>query len=115
MARKLPPSLLRPLPLLPAHSLGCPTKVCGQLAGAAHQLGPLQSAHMGLQKVLNIATDDNSAVVVTEGWLNEGASQRGSILTAPQAPALTWESVPHSFLFLWSFQKQVYFWLQPIG
>lgn len=107
MARKLPPSLLHPLPLLPAHCLGCPTKVCGQLTGAAHQLVPLQSAHMGLQKVLNIASDDNSAVVVTEGWLNEGASQRGSILT--------WESVPHSFLFFCTFQKQVYFWLQPIG
>lgn len=89
MARKLPPSLLRPLPPLPAHRLGCPTKVCGQLAGAAHQLAPLQSTHMGLQKVLNIATDDNSAVVVTEGWLNEGVSQCGSILMAPHTPALT--------------------------
>lgn len=109
------PSLPPSLPLLPAHLLGCPTKVCGQLAGAAHQLAPLQSAHMGLQKVLNIATDDNSAVVVTEGWLNEGASQRGSILMPPHPPALTRKSVPRLFLFFWTFQKQVYFWLQPIG
>lgn len=115
MARKLPPSLLRPLPPLPVHRLGCPTKVCGQLAGAAHQLAPLQSAHMGPQKVLKIATDEHSAVAVTEGWLNEGVSQRGSILMAPHPPALTRESVPPSLLFFWTFRKQVYFWLRPIG